>query len=86
MRGMTKHPVHHITDTLTVAAICDRLGVTRHAVRYARTTRTFPAAWYGALKDMCDTVGIPCPLSVFSWKDAAKNIGTDAPKIQGVSK
>lgn len=83
MRGMSKHPVHHITDTLGVEAITARLGVSRHAIRYARTMREFPPAWYAALKDMCEDVGIPCPISVFSWKDAANKYGKNAARFQG---
>lgn len=83
MRAMNKHPVHHITDTLGVAALTARLGVSRHAIRYARTTRTFPPAWYAALKDMCEEVGIPCPISVFAWKDAAKKYGNNVADFQG---
>lgn len=83
MRAMNKHPVHHITDTLGVEAITARLGVSRHAIRYARTMREFPPAWYAALKDMCEDVGIPCPISVFSWKDTAKKNGKNVAGIQG---
>lgn len=83
MRAMNKHPVHHITDTLGVEAITARLGVGRHAVRYARTMREFPPAWYAALKDMCEEVGIPCPISVFAWKDAAKKNGKNGGGFQG---
>ncbi len=87
MRAMNKHPVHHITDTLGVEAITARLGVSRHAIRYARTMREFPPAWYAALKDMCDDVGIPCPIFVFSWKDTAKKYGKNAARYQdGIQK
>ena len=82
MSAMKKHPVHHITDTLGAEALKARLGVSRHAIRYARTTRTFPPAWYAALKDMCEEIGIPCPISVFSWKDTAKKYGKNAANIQ----
>lgn len=80
---MNKHPVHHITDTLGVEAVTSRLGVSRHAIRYARTMREFPPAWYAALKDMCEEVGIPCPIYVFSWKDTAKKYGKNAAEFQG---
>lgn len=83
MRAMNKHPVHHITDTLGVEAVTSRLGVSRHAIRYARTMREFPPAWYAALKDMCEEVGIPCPIYVFSWKDTAKKYGKNAAEFQG---
>jgi hypothetical protein len=79
---MNKQTVHHITDTLTAAAICAELGVTPHSIRYARTTGAFPASWYANLRRMCDEVGIPCPLSAFNWKSVAKKTSNDDPDIQ----
>ena len=72
---MNKASVHHITDTLSSDAICARLGVSHHSVRYARTDGAFPASWYGPLKEMCDETGIPCPLTAFNWKTSEKKIG-----------
>jgi hypothetical protein len=75
---MSKHHVHRITDELGADAICARLGVSSHSIRYARTDGSFPASWYGPLKTMCDDAGIPCPLTAFNWRAPAKEVG-DAP-------
>lgn len=79
---MKHKPVHHITNTLTPDAIMARLGVSFHMIRYARTTGTFPASWYRQIKDMCDEVGIPCPLSAFNWRHSANKIGDDVSQVQ----
>lgn len=82
---MSKQHVHHITDTLGADAICARLGVSPHSIRYARTDGSFPASWYGPLKTMCDDVGIPCPLTAFNWRVPAKELGDATTPVQGDS-
>lgn len=74
---MKQCSVSQVVDVVTSAAIEDRLGVTKHAVRAAKTAGIFPAAWYVALCDLCAEAGIDCPAALFSWK-AAKNRGADA--------
>lgn len=65
---MNKHAVKEITDTLTSDAICERLEVSPHSVRYARTQGLFPSGWYKALDEMCSLAGINCPLDAFNFK------------------
>jgi hypothetical protein len=45
-------------------AICSRLSVTKHAVRYQKA-RLLPSSWYVALNEMSD---VPLPYSSFSFK------------------
>jgi predicted GIY-YIG superfamily endonuclease len=78
-----KADVNAIVAILTVDAMCDALGVGRHAVRYTRSAGSFPGNWYGTLLPMCKSAGIPCPLSAFNWKATAKQVSTDKPKLQG---
>lgn len=74
---MTKDAVRHITDILTPDAICERVGVSIHSVRYARTNGLFPAGWYRVLKTMCAEAKIACPLDAFNWK-VARHTSEDA--------
>lgn len=83
MGGMNKASVHHITKTLTPEAIMERLGVSFHMIRHARTTGAFPASWYRQMKDMCDEVGIPCPLTAFNWRPSANQVGSAPTAVQG---
>lgn len=64
---MTSSDVKAITDKLGTDRIKAALGVSHHAVRYARTTGKFPGRWYGPLSRLCLEEGIPCPLSAFAW-------------------
>lgn len=82
---MKKNAVHHIIDTLTGEAICAALDVSPHSIRYARTSRQFPASWYRPIKEMCDAVGIPCPLSAFNWKAGAKKNSNNGTDFQGAA-
>jgi hypothetical protein len=63
-----KDHVRRTTKELGDEAICSRLGVTSHAVRSARFKGAFPAAWFVALKEMCDEKGIDCPEAMFNFK------------------
>lgn len=65
---MSKDTVKSIIETLGVDAICARLHVSTHAVRYAKTDGVFPAAWYAGLLVLCDGAKIECPLEAFNWK------------------
>lgn len=67
---MSKHIVKQIIEALGVDAICAKLHVSRHAVRYAKTDGMFPAAWYAGLLDLCDAAAIDCPLEAFNWKNS----------------
>lgn len=64
---MNKPAVIAITDALTADAICERLGVSSHSVRHARTEGRFPARWFDPLDAMCAEAGIECPRSAFHW-------------------
>lgn len=65
---MSKPTIISITDALGSEAICRRLGIGPHSVRYARTEGLFPASWYGPLREMCEAAGIDCPMDAFNWK------------------
>jgi hypothetical protein len=65
---MSKPIVKHIIETLGAETICDKLKVSSHAVRYAKTDGVFPSAWYAGLLDLCNEAKIECPLEAFSWK------------------
>ena len=65
---MSKPTVKTIIEALGVDAICAKLQVSHHAVRYAKTDGIFPAAWYAGLLELCAGAGIDCPLDAFNWK------------------
>lgn len=65
---MNKPAVITITDAIPAEAICQRLGVTSHSIRHARTTGGFAASWYVGLSELCRDAGIECPKSAFNWK------------------
>ena len=61
-------------DTITASEIIDRLGVKRiaNAVGVGETSvynrkSDFPARWYAPMRDLCEEVGIPCPMELFNW-------------------
>ena len=76
--GDARADVNRIAAVLSPDAMCDALGVGKHAVRYARFTGTFPGNWYGTLLPMCDAAGIDCPLSAFTWKTAKSSEKTES--------
>lgn len=61
-----------LIEKLGRKALADRLGVGLTAVGNAATDNLFPAAWYAAVKAMCDEVGHDCPLSLFNFKGLAR--------------
>jgi len=65
---MSKHIVKTIIEAVGSEAICERLNVSSHAVRYAKTDGVFPAAWYAGLRELCEASSIECPLEAFNWK------------------
>jgi hypothetical protein len=72
LAAMKKQHVINIIDTLTPDAIMQRLGVSFHMIRYARTSGAFPAGWYDHIESMCRDVGIECPREIFNWRTAVK--------------
>lgn len=60
--------VRFIIGTLGKDAICARLGVTPHSVRFAKVEGSFSAGWYAGLLELCCAAGITCPMHVFNWK------------------
>ena len=38
------------------------------AISQAAWSQTFPAHWYGVLKDLSEEVGMECPLDLFNFK------------------
>ena len=65
---MSKDIVKSIIETLGPDAICNKLSVSTHAVRYAKSDGVFPAAWYAGLLELCAGSAIECPLEAFNWK------------------
>ncbi len=65
---MSKQTVKSIIEHLGADAICQKLKVSTHAVRYAKTDGVFPAAWYAGLRELCAASSIECPLEAFNWK------------------
>lgn len=80
---LTEKPLHNKTwnigegDIATVRAmvcalgkeaICARLGVTAHSIRFATGVGSFSAGWFAGLMEMCCEKGIACPMHVFNWK------------------
>lgn len=61
-----------IIERLGRKAIADRLHVGLTAVGNAASDNMFPAAWYAAIKDMCDEVGQECPTFVFNFKGLSR--------------
>ena len=60
--------VRFIIGALGKDAICARLGVTPHSVRFAKVVGSFSAGWYAGLLELCCEAGIACPMHVFNWK------------------
>lgn len=67
--GMNKPAIHQIIDAIGADHLCQRFGVSAHALRFARFKGEFSGSWYAPLKEMCDAGGIDCPLDAFIWKD-----------------
>tara|TARA_R110002051_G_scaffold325869_1_gene432641 strand:+ start:1517 stop:1741 length:225 start_codon:yes stop_codon:yes gene_type:complete len=68
---MEKQIVKKIIDGIGAETICNRLGVTSHSVRGARTNGAFPASWFDELDALCRSSDIECPRSVFNWRVAS---------------
>lgn len=68
---MEKQTVPNIIDKLGSDKIAAKLGVSHHAVRYAKTVGSFPAAWFAVLQELCDEAKIDLPLDLFNWKGVA---------------
>ena len=65
-----------ICDNLGRKNIAERLGVGPTSVSNASVAGVFPASWYLVVKEMCDEVGIECPVESFSFKSALpKKVG-----------
>lgn len=69
---MNKPAVIAITDAIPSETLQSRLGVSKHAIRHARTTGAFSGRWYGPLMQLCDEAGIECPLDAFVWAEGAE--------------
>lgn len=66
------NPDHSITaeticDALGRRAIAEAIGVTRSAVSNYSAAGTFPAAWYLAIKAMCEERNLDCPEVIFNF-------------------
>lgn len=71
---------HREQNTITAAEVCDALGRKHIAQRVGRRTTAvsnaasegvFPASWYIAIREMCDSAGIACPDRLFSFIPAS---------------
>lgn len=79
---MSKKQINHIIATLGQSEIEGRVGVGPDMIRHAKSKGIFPANWYRILKEMSDEVGIPCPLSLFNWKEPANKVSMNAADTQ----
>jgi hypothetical protein len=68
---MEKQTVPNIINKLGADKIAKELGVSLHAVRYAKTVGSFPAAWFAVISDLCEDAKIDLPLDLFNWKGVA---------------
>lgn len=68
---MEKQTVPTIIDALGSDKIAAKLGVSHHAVRYAKTDGMFPAAWFAAISALCEEAQIDLPMELFNWKGVA---------------
>jgi hypothetical protein len=68
---MEKQTVPTIIETIGPDRIAAKLGVSHHAVRYAKTVGVFPAAWFAVISDLCEEAQIDLPLDLFNWKGVA---------------
>lgn len=62
--------VADILNTLGRAEVAKACGVTKFAVKAARSKGFFPASWYLVLRAMCEEHSIECPPDLFSFKSA----------------
>ena len=65
---MKQNHARQIVSALGSDAIEARVGVGRHSIRAAKLAGVFPASWYVAVRDLCMSAGISCPLDAFSWR------------------
>ena len=75
--------VHKIIDGLGSGFFQEKLGVSAHAVRSAKSKRLLPGLWYGVVAPACVERGIPICLNDFNWRSADKKLG-NMPKTYGV--
>lgn len=68
---MEKQTVPAIIDAIGPDRIAAKLGVSLHAVRYAKTDGLFPAAWFAVIRDLCEEAQIDLPMCLFNWKGVA---------------
>ena len=79
MRVMQSPTVIEIVNTVGPERIKEKVGVSHHAVRKAREVGKFAGNWYGPIRELCDEVGIICPLDVFNWKTPSEKSGPKVP-------
>lgn len=68
---MSKMTAKQIIGALGREELSKALGVTRGAINAASNkgeNGILSASWYAKIKSMCDKIGMPLPLDVFSWK------------------
>ncbi len=74
--------VREIVDAVSVAAIEDRVDVSKTSVYMAIASGMFPAAWYDCVKELCDAIDRDCPRRLFRFKKArrpkSKRVATEA--------
>jgi len=84
---MTKN-AREIIEAVGAGNICERLGVSHHSVRAAKTAGTFPASWFMWMRSLCDEHHVECPMEAFNWRSpeqrSAGSADGDTPsQVQG---
>lgn len=68
---MTKQIMQSLSP-LAARKIAAAVGRSEKTVRSAASEGVFPAAWYAAIRALCDAEGVECPESSFSFVEAAE--------------
>lgn len=68
--GMSDKPALPIIEAIGPARL-EAIGFNERLIRHVRSSGTFAAGWYRAIRAECEAIGAECPLDAFNWKDAA---------------
>ena len=72
---MSSNQVTTLIEQLGESFFLDTLEWTPRALRHAKSVGEISALWFGPIEEECETQGIYCPRSAFSFKTVARNIG-----------
>ena len=63
--------VFEIVDAVGRANLRDKLGVSDTAISNALSRKRFPSKWYRLVNSECLSLGVECPMDLFSFSQEA---------------